>query len=70
MKRWEKDSRYYMACVQQDLLGDWTVQKIWGSKITKAGSRATEIVESYDAGQTRLTEIDHIRSRRGYIQIC
>ena len=48
MRRWEKGTRYYQAIVHQDLLGDWVVLKMWGSKLSKLGSHAMEIVNSQE----------------------
>lgn len=69
MHRWEKDTRYYQAIVHQDLLGDWVVLKMWGSKLSKLGSHAIEVVDSQEQGRMRVGQIAFIRKQRGYVSI-
>ena len=66
MHRWEKDTRYYQAIVHQDLLGDWVVLKMWGSKLSKLGLHVIEVVDSQEQGRARVEQIAIIRKKRGY----
>ncbi len=45
--RWERDSRYYELRVQQDLLGDWLLTRVWGRKDSALGQIRHEVCESY-----------------------
>lgn len=64
--RWERDSRYYEATLQQDLWGEWIVTLEWGSIGKRNGRRITRPCPSRDEGLMRLASIGQRRRKRGY----
>lgn len=64
--RWEKETRYYQAILHQDLLGDWVVFLMWGSRHSALGASRSILVENQSEGQRVLNEIQHKRLKRGY----
>ena len=69
MRRCEKGMHYYQAIVHQDLLGDWVVLKMRGSKLSKLGAHAVERVGSQDEGRARVEQINLVRRKRGYVSM-
>ena len=64
--RWErKDGRYYIADVEQDLLGDWIVVRAWGGKLNK-GRLSRTPVSTLEEGREALLEIEQRRLKHGY----
>jgi hypothetical protein len=67
-ERWvnREKARYDEAHLCQDLLGDWTLLKVWGG----CGSRRSRLhrtgVASYAAGLEALRAIGERRRARGY----
>lgn len=64
--RFEKDSRYYVLRLQQDLLEDWTIIAINGRIKSKLGQSRILAYSSYDETYQALIEHVHIRQQRGY----
>lgn len=69
MLRWEKNTRYYQASLHQDLLGDWVVFLMWGSRHSALGASRSILVKNQLEGQQRLNEIQHKRLKRGYREV-
>ena len=63
--RWEKDHRYYEACLQQDLFG-WVLLKFWGRKGTIRGRTMRVRPDSYDKGMEMFEAVKKRRKYRGY----
>jgi hypothetical protein len=53
----------------QDLLGDWTLLKVWGGLGSNRGRMHSTGVASYEAGIELVDEIARRRARRGYANI-
>lgn len=64
--RWETDTRYGQAHLQQDLLGDWIVQIAHGGRFSKRGRLRTLAVADKAAGDLFLDCLHKRRLKRGY----
>ena len=64
--RWEKDSRYYEAILQQDLWGDWVVTRAWGRRGTALGQVRNHAFNSYEDALQNLESVAVRRGKRGY----
>jgi predicted DNA-binding WGR domain protein len=64
--RWEKDSRYYEAHVEQDLWGEWVLTRIWGRRGTPMGQMRRVPCASYTDALEKLESLRKQRERRGY----
>lgn len=69
--RWKNpnNSRYYIAHVQRDLLGDWVVVICWGKKETNLGRLKTVFCETEKKVLGYLKKLNRARVRHGYIEI-
>ena len=63
--RWQRDTRYYEALLQQDLFG-WVVVRVWGGIGTRLGQVRTTPVNSYAEGTREVDKIIHQRAVRHY----
>jgi hypothetical protein len=59
--------RYYRACLQTDLFGDWTLTRCWGSLDSHHGQVRTELVDNQAHGLRVLAGIEKRRTIRGYL---
>jgi hypothetical protein len=59
-------ARYYEVHLDRDLLGDWTLRKVWGGLGTRRGGTHNTGVASYDDGIEQVREIARRRIRHGY----
>lgn len=64
--RWQTPTRYYLAIVQQDLLGDWQVYRTWGARGSAQGGSLAELSSDELDAQRRLEGVARTRLRRGY----
>ncbi len=64
--RWQTPTRYYLAIVQQDLLGDWQVYRTWGARGSGEGGSLAELAGDELDAQRRLESVARTRLRRGY----
>lgn len=62
-------ARYYQVFLDQDLLGDWTLIKIWGGIGSNRGQMHSTGVASYEAGVEQVGEIARRRAQRGYASV-
>lgn len=62
----QQKRRYYRAHLQEDLLGDWTLTRCWGSLDSKHGQVQKEVVKNQSAGMAILSEISKRRNNHGY----
>jgi hypothetical protein len=67
--RWTKGTRYYEAHLQQDLWGNWIINKTWGGIGTKRGGSKHLLCANYGEGTELLQSISKIRGNRGYIDV-
>ena len=68
--RWEKDTRYYEAHVEQDLWGGWVLTRIWGRRGTAMGQVRRAPCETYEEAVEKLAGIEKRRLKRGYGLTC
>jgi predicted DNA-binding WGR domain protein len=66
LQRWQKESRYYEVGLEQDLLNDWVVTRVWGSIGTRNGKVRHDAVASKEAGQKLMSAIRKTRKQHGY----
>jgi len=66
-QRWEKDTRYYEAYLQQDLWGQWILTRVWGRCGTLLGQVRNLPCASYADGLDQLARLDKRRRQRGYV---
>lgn len=67
--RWERDTRYYELRLQQDLWGDWVLQRVWGRKDTALGQIRQDICASHAAGEALFDAARTVRAKRRYREI-
>lgn len=69
MKYWvnERTRRYYRVHLSQDLLGDLTLTRSWGSLDSRLGRIQNELIPNVKQGRQILDEIGKLRARHGYI---
>jgi predicted DNA-binding WGR domain protein len=69
--RWEniKNSRYYEARIECDLLGDIVLHKTWGAKHSKLGNNSRDAFTSYEAALKQLVKLHRLRLKREYLLI-
>ena len=66
--RWEKDTRYYLLQLEQDLFGDWVLTRVWGRKQTALGQLRREPFDSHREGLAQLGKEEKRRHGRGYVR--
>ena len=66
-RRWETKTRYYVATVSIDLLGDLVMVKRWGGLSNGRGGEATIMLADRIAAELALTALDRRRSNHGYL---
>lgn len=59
-------SRFYTAVLDQDMFGQWTVTRSWGSSRNGQGGGRMSVVKSFEAGLALLQAIRRRRERLGY----
>lgn len=59
--RWESEGRWYEVLVARDLLGDYVLQRHWGSLTSALGGSMMELVFNEAAAQERIAQIDNER---------
>ncbi|MBD1877217.1 hypothetical protein H6F75_27415 [Nodosilinea sp. FACHB-131] len=68
-QRWQKDSRYYICRVEQDLFGTWLMISEWGGLWVGRRRLREEAYFSYEEACTRFELINQQRQRRGYVAL-
>lgn len=64
---WQKDTRFYMLELCQDLFGNWIVKKTWGSAVKLDFGRSNSIIcPDYQTGLLWYQEQYERRQKRGY----
>lgn len=58
--------RYYQADLVKDLLGDWTVVKVWGSLDSHRGNMKMCLVSGEEEGLSEIQGMMKERQQRGY----
>jgi hypothetical protein len=64
--RFEKDTRYYVIRLSQDLLEDWVITLVNGRIKSKLGQSRTLAFSSFHEGFEHFCAQAHIRHLRGY----
>lgn len=67
--RWETATRYYIAVLQVDLLGDWIVTTANGGRRSRLGNVRTKYVGTLEQGLKLVESIHKTRIRHGYSRI-
>lgn len=65
-KRWQTDTRYYVAEIVQDLFGTWVLKRSWGGLRSRQGSSTTLPAENYHHATKLLADVEKRRKQRGY----
>ncbi len=64
---WQKDTRFYIIELCQDLWGNWLLKKTWGSAAKRDFGRSISTVCSdYEAGVELYNKAEKRRLLRGY----
>lgn len=64
--KWKSDNRYYIAKIQPDLFGEWSLFKEWGSLRNRAGRVVFHTYGQYGEALTEVEIINNKRQKRGY----
>ncbi len=64
--RWQKETRYYEAHVEQDLWGQWVLTRVWGRRNSPMGQIRRVACESYEDAQKKLAGVERQRQQHGY----
>jgi predicted DNA-binding WGR domain protein len=59
-------ARYYQVHLDCDLLGDWTLRRVWGGLGSRLGRMQCTGVGSYADGLAEVQAIAKRRAQRGY----
>ena len=64
---WQKDTRFYIIELCQDLFGNWIVKKTWGSAVKIDFGRSSSIIcPDYQTGLLWYEKLLVRRQQRGY----
>lgn len=68
LQRWEhvKAGRYYQALVQENLLGEWEILRMWGGIGSASGGGQCVPLQSQAASLLALADTAKRRAQRGY----
>ena len=71
LHRWEHQGaqRYYQALVQENLLGEWEILRMWGGIGSARGGRQCVPVGGQAAARLALAETGRRRAKRGYLPV-
>lgn len=71
LERWENPAnyRYYIIYLNRDLLNDWSITRIWGSKISANGKIVHTAYLSYKKMVEALKIVQIQRQKRGYYRV-
>jgi hypothetical protein len=65
---WQKDTRFYLLELCQDLFGNWIIKRTWGSSVKQDFGRSNStICPDYQTGLIWYEKQASRRSRRGYV---
>lgn len=64
--RFEKESRYYVIRLEQDLFGDWIISQINGQIKSHLGQKRMLAFESAQDALEQFSLIAHVRYQRNY----
>ncbi len=68
---WQKDTRFYIIELCQDLWGNWLLRKTWGSATKRDFGRSISTVcPNYETGVELYYKAEKRRLSRGYDVIC
>jgi len=66
LQRWQKESRYYLIGLEQDLFNTWVVTRVWGRAGSPKGQIRHDAVGSKEAGLQLMSAIRKTRKQHGY----
>lgn len=64
----QTETRYYQICLQQDLLGDWIVQRSWGGLHNRIHGSKQHAYPSLELAEKQLALLIKERHRKKYQQ--
>ncbi|MBD2258241.1 hypothetical protein [Pseudanabaena sp. FACHB-2040] len=64
--RWQKETRYYICRLEQDLFGQWLISSEWGGLRVGRRRLREELYDTYDLALARLEQVNRKRIRRKY----
>lgn len=64
--RYQRGTRHYALLLQQDLLGDWTVVKVFGRRNTAKGKILVKAFLDEEQATTYFVQECRRREQRGY----
>ncbi len=69
--RWENpdSERYYLVMIEQDIFGQWILNRIWGGIHKKLGGNQVSVLDNKDQGIEMLKDISIRRKQRGYKRV-
>jgi predicted DNA-binding WGR domain protein len=70
--RWSRpaDDRYYELYLEQDLLGDWALTRVWGRRASPLGRVTIQGYASLQFAVERLIEELTRRNQHRYERLC
>ena len=66
--RFEKENRYYTLRVYQDLLGDWIVERSYGSKQTRHSQVRCDVCAGRRAARQHFIQVARFRIHRRHYE--
>ena len=64
--RFEKETRFYTVCLEQDLFEDWVVMATNGSMRSKVGTSRTLPFDDYNSALAKCYELVKVRHQHKY----
>lgn len=69
--RWHKgNERFYQVRLQKDLLGDWSLTCIWGSRRSRLGNYKNHTFDTQNEAWLFIQELRERRRKRGYEEVA
>jgi len=71
--KWQRDTRFYTLTLCQNLFGEWTIAKTWGSAIYRGFGKSKDLdCPDYQAALITYYKLQERREKRGYkrVDLC
>lgn len=62
----ESEARIYVAVLDEDMFGTWSVVRSWGGKGDRFNGGRVTVVASFEEGLAALKRISRAREKQGY----
>ena len=69
LKKFQTPERGYTLSLEQDLFGDWILNRRWYGLRSKRHGRKMEVFSSEEAALKKFSDVSRTRVRRGYLSI-